>query len=91
MHQVLPKASEEPEDVEGIEVEIGDGSIFPFYLVNFNGSRSSLLSLFYFVRSLYFYLVVFCSYIFNSTVVQIFVYPFDFINWKVKQLLKQLE
>ena len=29
----LPKASEEPEDVEGIEAEIDDGSIFAFYLV----------------------------------------------------------
>ena len=62
MHQVhlngnshLPKASEEPEDVEGIEAEIDDGNIFPFYLINFNGSSSSLLSLFYFVSSLYFY------------------------------------
>ena len=33
MHQVLTKASEEPKDVEGIEAEIDDGSVFPFYLV----------------------------------------------------------
>ena len=87
MHQVHIYGSDfeehDDEDFEGMEAEIDDGNILPFHLMNFNGSSSSLLSL---LKA-----IVFWSYLFNSTVAQIVVHPFDVRSWKVRQLFKQLE
>ena len=62
MHQVHIYGSDvkenDDEDFEGMEVEIDDGIICPFHLMNFNGSSSSLLSLLYFFSSKAYFILV---------------------------------